>query len=438
MCIRVSLKCPGFTRYAYQPSSRNCWCCPAGTYRRAGVNVYTLEVDDITSKGAGTQVTTTTPTAPIGFYMKDGAWVPCVDPPSGYYYTSHGGNRSDSCPTANCDNAKVGERYTGFNRTKNECEVATCPEAPNGYYFDQRGNCILSVCTNGKDGFYYTSDGLTLGSCTSKPCSNAIPGKYYIGSSVGSNNCPLGGCPDARTGFYFKQTGSCAQTACPDPPIGHYYRGSNCSYAEHKTCLAGQWTASAGNSTTDTECLTCGNGRFRVAAPTSKAREVSEAEACSGVHKNCSAGEWTEAAGTSTRDTQCTGRVANLQTRCHCPMLLNFVHEDLMLFGMFSPDFYPCCQKCVDCNVMKVISYRSACEVSRCEVGWSVSQDKTKCDANQCLCPNGTASSGANCTSHGATRCANCDTGFYIDDASGSCTGMCMKCGSANGAAGIN
>ena len=103
----------------------------------------------------------------------------------------------------------------------------------------------------------------------------------------------------------------------------------------HKTCLAGQWTARAGNSTTDTECLACGNGRFRVSAPTSKAREVSEAEACSGVHKTCSAGEWTEAAGTSARDTQCAGRVVNVQSRCHCVMLLIFVYEDFYCLRMF-------------------------------------------------------------------------------------------------------
>ena len=73
----------------------------------------------------------------------------------------------------------------------------------------------------------------------------------------------------------------------------------------HATCKPGEWTVNTGNETANTQCSTCGNGRYRSHAPENTDTETSEAEACTGVHKTCSRGEWTEATGTSTHDTQC-------------------------------------------------------------------------------------------------------------------------------------
>ena len=73
-------------------------------------------------------------TASTGSYLKSGVTTfvkdagecekACSDPPTGFYYTSHGGTK-DACPTAKCTNAKVGEKYTGFDRDSNTCVVST-------------------------------------------------------------------------------------------------------------------------------------------------------------------------------------------------------------------------------------------------------------------------------------------------------------------------
>ena len=87
-------------------------------------------------------------------------------------------------------------------------------------------------------------------------------------------------------------------SACPN--------GSTCDGTKptsHKICGVGEWTATAGTATTDTECQTCSKGRFRSTAPTSGKAEIGT-EVCK-VHKACAAGEWTEAEGTDKVDTRC-------------------------------------------------------------------------------------------------------------------------------------
>ena len=71
----------------------------------------------------------------------------------------------------------------------------------------------------------------------------------------------------------------------------------------HKLCSAGQWTKAKGSATKDTECESCSSGRFRKVAPTGKASEV-EANVCV-AHRRCRAGEWTVSVGTAKRDTGC-------------------------------------------------------------------------------------------------------------------------------------
>ena len=75
------------------------------------------------------------------------------------------------------------------------------------------------------------------------------------------------------------------------------------------------------------------------------------------------------------------------------------------------------------CNVANAETYGSACEVSSCNTGWRVSDDKSECVANKCSCPDGTASSGANCPSDGANGCRFCDPGFELDAEQTACTG---------------
>ena len=77
---------------------------------------------------------------------------------------------------------------------------------------------------------------------------------------------------------------------------------------------------------------------------------------------------------------------------------------------------------CAVCDVENAKSYSKGCEVSSCSTGWKVSDDKSKCEANQCSCPDGAASTGVKCVSDGAKICASCDPGFKLKD-SRTCTG---------------
>ena len=76
-----------------------------------------------------------------------------------------------------------------------------------------------------------------------------------------------------------------------------------------------------------------------------------------------------------------------------------------------------------DCNVANADKYASGCEVSSCNTGWRVSEDKNECLANECSCPNGIASREADCPDDGANRCASCDPGFTLDAGSIACSG---------------
>ena len=78
------------------------------------------------------------------------------------------------------------------------------------------------------------------------------------------------------------------------------------------------------------------------------------------------------------------------------------------------------------CNVVNAKTYSSGCLLSSCDAGWKVSDDKTKCLANICLCPNGIAATGAKCVSDEAKICESCDAGFKPDKRAGitvACTG---------------
>ena len=76
------------------------------------------------------------------------------------------------------------------------------------------------------------------------------------------------------------------------------------------------------------------------------------------------------------------------------------------------------------CNIPNAESYSKGCEVSSCDAWWKVSGDKIKCEANQCLCPNGVGSSGAKCLIDGDPKCESCDAGFKLASESKSCSGI--------------
>ena len=75
------------------------------------------------------------------------------------------------------------------------------------------------------------------------------------------------------------------------------------------------------------------------------------------------------------------------------------------------------------CGITNAESYSKGCEVSSCEAGWKVSDDKSKCIANQCKCSNGVGSSGAKCLIDGDSNCESCNAGFKLASDK-SCTGM--------------
>ena len=80
----------------------------------------------------------------------------------------------------------------------------------------------------------------------------------------------------------------------------------------------------------------------------------------------------------------------------------------------------------VDCKVQHVKSYSSGCVVSACTTGWRVSDDKSKCLANVCVCHNGVASSGETCATDGAKMCGSCDAGFELRQDKTACDGISL------------
>ena len=86
-----------------------------------------------------------------------------------------------------------------------------------------------------------------------------------------------------------------------------------------------------------------------------------------------------------------------------------------------------CVYMCAACDVAQAISYSSGCQVSACTTGWKVSEDKSKCDANVCLCPNGVAPSNGTCTVDGANMCQSCSAGFKLSEDNTACVGMVQQ-----------
>ena len=81
---------------------------------------------------------------------------------------------------------------------------------------------------------------------------------------------------------------------------------------------------------------------------------------------------------------------------------------------------------CTACNVANAKAYSSGCLVSACNTGWKVSQDKAKCEANICSCPNGIAPTGAKCAADGAEICEKCNTGFKLGNLPPACAGASL------------
>ena len=66
------------------------------------------------------------------------------------------------------------------------------------------------------------------------------------------------------------------------------------------------------------------------------------------------------------------------------------------------------------CAVSEAQSYSSGCLVASCNIGFSVSPDKSTCVENICSCVNGVASSGAKCPIDEASKCESCNNGFKL------------------------
>ena len=64
--------------------------------------------------------------------------------------------------------------------------------------------------------------------------------------------------------------------------------------------------------------------------------------------------------------------------------------------------------------------------MSHCLTGWRASEDKTKCLANKCSCPNGIAATGAKCVSDEAKICERCNAGFKLDVDKIACAGTVL------------
>ena len=77
------------------------------------------------------------------------------------------------------------------------------------------------------------------------------------------------------------------------------------------------------------------------------------------------------------------------------------------------------------CSISNAKTYSKGCEVSSCDAGWKVSGDRSKCEANRCLCTNGVGSSGAKCLIDGDPKCESCKAGFKLASDIKSCSGTC-------------
>ena len=78
---------------------------------------------------------------------------------------------------------------------------------------------------------------------------------------------------------------------------------------------------------------------------------------------------------------------------------------------------------CVPCKVQNAKAYLAGCQVAKCNIGWKVSDDKAKCEANQCSCRNGVGASEATCPEDGTAKCESCDAGFKLASDNISCPG---------------
>ena len=190
-----------------------------------------------------------------------------------------------------CDFCRAGYYKASDSAVSTETDVclahSTCPRGKFTAIAGTRSR--QPVCESCLAGYYKASASATstvADMCT--PHAKCLRGEYTVTAGTGSSQ-PV--CEACRAGYH-KASESATSTATDE-------------CIAHAACKQGEWTASAGTLTSDTKCLGCSNGRFRVDAPASNAKEVSEVAACAGVHKTCSRGEWTEAVGTRNSDTQC-------------------------------------------------------------------------------------------------------------------------------------
>ena len=144
-------------------------------------------------------------------------------------------------------------------------------------------------------------------------------------------------------------------------------------------CIANQCSCSNGVGSSETKCLIDG---------------ASQCESCNAGFKLASDSK------------SCTG------TMCRLPS--NVADDNHVLNGIY---------KFSGCGITNAESYSKACELSSCEAGWTVSDDKIKCIANQCSCANGVGSSGAKCPTGGDSKCESCNAGFKLASDSKSCAG---------------
>ena len=106
-----------------------------------------------------------------------------------------------------------------------------------------------------------------------------------------------------------------------------------------------------------------------------------------------------------------------------CRSLLVFGHSASRPLLVFCAYCISLCVSLSACNVANAKAYSSGCVLSSCNTGWKVSDDKSKCVANTCSCPKGTAAVGAKCVSDGATICESCNAGFKFDNTNEACAG---------------
>ena len=79
----------------------------------------------------------------------------------------------------------------------------------------------------------------------------------------------------------------------------------------------------------------------------------------------------------------------------------------------------------------------NAVKCASCKAGYTLNTSNNTCVANTCTCPNGTAATGATCTTNNAVKCASCPAGYTLNTSNNTCVANTCTCPNGTAATGV-